>query len=602
MAYLAAPAFAADHEADESYYLDDQPVVASSRFARPASRIAENVTVITSEEIERLNAHTLADVLQTVPGIQLDYLRTPSTFSYFNIQGADNTTVLVLIDGLRQNDFNQNMAEPGLIRVQQIERIEIIKGAASSAWGPALGGVINIVTKTPETERPAAGMVSGSIGDKFTADSRAELSGTLDRLGYYLTAGNLHSDGLLPNNGTNLNSLYAKLVYALPGKGVLTGGFSYLDAERGMDEGLLGGSWKVHDNNRNSRNYGFLELSQPLGDRLHMELHGYLTSQRGRTDLNDVIQEQIVPWSHAEVRDNTRGLDGRLVWGDSRQNLVVGGEYVNVQSRHLELAQPIPPYYDKQWDRWALYGNGSFALGPLTVLPGVRVDHTGVSGDYLSYTVGATLNLTDKSLLRAYGAQGYGLPNPRYLHGLMRITTLQGGVETGDIPYLWLKGTYFFNRLRDIESMSEVVLHNQSRQGVELEAKTVPLLGFSLSGGYTFSYVKDLDSGERVKSGSQWSVPPHLLKLALNYDNVGYGLRGTLTGNYLNWNAAPGTMAADGAMIWDLHLNWKILPQHELSPELFFSARNLFDGIQTLDTELYNNTPRWFEGGVRFKF
>jgi vitamin B12 transporter len=55
-------------------------------------------------------------------------------------------------------------------------------------------------------------------------------------------------------------------------------------------------------------------------------------------------------------------------------------------------------------------------------------------------------------------------------------------------------------------------------------------------------------------------------------------------------------------MIWDLHLNWKLLPKDELSPELFFSAHNLFNGDQTTYTILYKSVPRWFEGGVRWHF
>ena len=108
------PVFAEDDPL-ETLGFTDRPKelpVTTSRSPRPSSRIAENVTVITADDIVRLNAHTLSDVLQTVPGIQLDYLRTPSSFTYFNIQGALNTTVLVLIDGIRQNDFDQNMARP----------------------------------------------------------------------------------------------------------------------------------------------------------------------------------------------------------------------------------------------------------------------------------------------------------------------------------------------------------------------------------------------------------------------------------------------------------------------------------------------------------
>ncbi|MBT0665515.1 TonB-dependent receptor [Geobacter pelophilus] len=598
----AAPALAAEEEVLSSLGLGDETEVSTSHFPRPASKVAENVTVITAEEIERLNAHTLADVLQAVSGIQLDYLRTPGSFSYFNIQGALNTTVLVLIDGVRQNDYQFNMAEPGAIPVQQIERIEIIKGAASTAWGPALGGVINIITKEPNPERVASGMVSGSVGDRFTADSRAELNGTVDQFGYYLTAGNLRSDGLLPNNRVNFNNLYAKFSYLLPTKGTLTVGYSYMGVRRGMDEGYIA-SWDIvaHDTDDLRRQYGFLKLDQPLGERLKLEVEGFLTDRFGVSVWGHIDNGTVVNDNEIEVRDRSRGVNARLNWGDSRQNLVTGLEYVHAEGRNRDLATTDPPIFDRNWDRWALYANGSYSVGPLTLLPGIRIDHTGLSSEYFSYTIGATWRLTENSLLRAYGSQGYGLPSPLSAHGLMKVRTVQAGFESSEIPYLWLKGTYFHNWLRDMESIGEQVLQNQTRQGVELEARTVPLYGLSLSSGYTYSYVRDTDSGERVKTSSNWSVPPHLLKLGLNYDNSGLGLRGSLTGNYVDWNASATTLAA-ASMIWDLHLNWKVLPQRELSPELFFSARNLFDGVQTTDTELFKNTPRWFEGGVRFKF
>jgi vitamin B12 transporter len=283
----AVPLCAADNGLEDLGIIEAQAesVVAASRSPRPASRVAENITVITADDIERLNAHTLADLLQTVPGIQLDFMRTPGTFSFFNVQGALNTTVLVLVDGIRQNDFDQNMAIVGLIPVQQIERIEVIKGAASAAWGPALGGVINIITKSPDAERRFSGMLSGSTGSQFTADSRAELSGTLDRFGYYLTVANLRSDGLTPNTGTNQNNLFTKLSYQLTHNGSLTFGLSYLVAKPGLDEGETVSWGFVHDNNQYRRTNAYLKLNQPLTDRLTLELDSYLTNRDDHTKL-----------------------------------------------------------------------------------------------------------------------------------------------------------------------------------------------------------------------------------------------------------------------------------------------------------------------------
>jgi vitamin B12 transporter len=565
--------------------------------------VAENITVITADHIARLNAHTLAEVLQTLPGIQLDYLRTPSAAAYFNIQGALSNTVLVLIDGIRQNDFNQNVVWPGLIPVQQIERVEIIKGAASATWGPALGGVINIITKTPNPERAASGMVSGSIGSKFTADSRAELSGSKDRLGYYLTAGNLRSDGFSPNTATNMTNLYGKLVYTLPGNGTATLGMSHLAATPGADEGPTPDWGFVHDNNEYRRNNAFLKFQQPLGANLTLDLDGYFTNRDDHTKLGNIEQGAVVVYNDYAVRDTSRGANARLTWGDSEQSLVAGFEYAHAHASSADLLSSDPPYYDRSWDRWALYGNGAYSIDRLTILPGVRLDHTGISDNSTSYTLGATYQLTETTTLRAYGAKGFTLPTPfNTTNTLQKIQTIQGGIESGVVPYVWLKGTYFYNTLRNSESVGNIAITNQDRQGFEIEARTTPFFNLSLTSGYTYLYAKNSDTGERLQSNSQQTVPPHLVKLALNYDKSDLGLRGTLTGNYVWWNAADDTTAANAGMVWDLHLNWKVKPKSELSPELFFSGHNLFNGVQTTDTMLYTNARRWFEGGIRVNF
>ena len=578
--------------------------VTTSRFPRPASQIAENVTVITAEDIARLNAHTLAEVLQTVPGVQMDFLRTPGTSTFFSVQGALSTTVLVLVDGIRQNDFAQNNAMPGLISVQQIARVEIIKGAASAAWGPALGGVINIITKSPDSERSAGGMVSGSLGTRLTADSRAELTGSIDRFGYYLTAGNLRSNGLTPNTGVNLNNFYSKFTYQLPGQGTATFGLSHLVSHSGLDEGTTQKWGFVHDDDQDSRSSGFLRLSQPLGPRLSLEMDGYLVSSSGHTKYGGHDDNGgVVFFNDYNVFESSRGGDARLFWGDNRYNLAAGIEYNHAHTRFADLLTSDPPISERTFDRYGFYANGAFSIGALTILPSIREDLTGVTGNNLSYTLGATYQLTDTTTLRAYAAKGYSLPLAVRQNELQKIATFQAGIESSGIPYLWLKGTYFFNAIRNNESAGQdVTVTDQDRQGFELEARTTPLLGFSLLSGYTFTYARDITTGQRVQTSSGQSVPPHNAKLALNYDNAALGLRGALTGNYIWWNGSNFPPVADQGTIWDLHLTWKVRPASDLSPELFFSARNLFNGNQTTDTTLYNTAPRWFEGGARLRF
>lgn len=586
----------------------EEPVASSSTIPRPTSKIAENVTVITADDILRLNAHTLAEVLQTVPGIQLDLgYRTPGTFTFFNIQGALNSTVLVLVDGIRQNDFDQDIASPAMIPVQQIERIEIVKGAASGSWGSALGGVVNIVTKSPDPDRPLSAMVSGSIGSRFTTDSRGELSGTSGKVGYYLTAGRLSSDGLSPDTAHTVDNLYGKLSYTLPGEGTVTLGVSRQSGEGGEGEGVVPrANILLREDSRSRHSYGFLGFQQPLAGSFALELQGYLT------DHDDSLTNRIPGSSGAfedvnrfTLSDYTRGLRANLSWGDSRNNFVTGVEYLHGHGSARDQLGGAPPVYDRTWDSYALYLGGTCSLGDLAVIPGVRFDSTGLSGNHMSYTLGLTYQLTERTTLRAYAAEGFSLPMLIFDDGTQRVKTVQAGVETGAVPFLWLKATYFLNMLRNVQSLGTVASAastNENRQGFELEGRTTPFFGLSLGGGYTFLYAEDIDSGGRLKTNGRQTVPPQVYKLSLYYDNAEAAVGGALTGSGAVWNEQSGFPARSDFMLWDLSLHWKPALPPPLTPELFFTAHNLFNGVQTVNTFLGQSATRWYEGGARFRF
>jgi vitamin B12 transporter len=596
---------------------EKEQVASTSVFPRPLSRIAENVTVITAEQIARINAHTLAEVLQTLPGVQLDVVRTPGSFTFFNILNNTNRLIQLLIDGIPQGFLSaDNLSNLGSIPVQQIEQVEVVKGAASVAWGSALGGVVNVITKSPDPDRAFGGLVSASAGERLTTDLRGELSGTSNRIGYYLTGGNLHSNGLLPGNRVNFNHAFGKFTYELPAKGNFTLGLDYRHSNYGLED-VPDKPFPddFHDTGGFRNASGYLAFSYPLAYRLSLELNGHVARRELLTTFGNLSIPDL--FSDSNIREISHAENLRLFWGDNETNLVAGFEYEHTDVRQREPIQQSPlGNFDLTLDRWGVFLNGAYTLGPLTLLPGLRYDHTNLYDGATSYNLGATFRLTDQTLLRAYAARGYSLPivNSFAISNgskrLQNIWTVQAGVETAAIPYLWLKGTYFYNELWDIEDFTfpgppgtpaVVNLKEQRKQGVELEAKTSPLYGFSLAAGYTFTDARDQATGDKLPTDAGQSNPPHGLKLAVNYTNSALGLLGALTGNYVWWNATADRNGRYKALIWDLHLNQKLFPSKELSPELFFSAHNLFSGAQ-YQRDLFKNTPRWFEGGVRFRF
>lgn len=592
----------------ELFSAGQEQITTTSRFPRPISKIAENISVITAADIERLNAHTLAEVLHSLPGIQLDQIQTPGNFTFFSIQGNVNRHILVQIDGVPQNFLSaDSMAEPGSIPVQMIERVEVIKGGASAAWGSALGGVVNIITKSPNPEHKGSGMVSGSIGSSSTIDSRAELSGSVDRLGYYLTAGDLRSDGLTPGTQVRFGHGFGKLTYDLPAKGKITFGLDLRDKSLGLEDSVL---YDYHDSGVSRYTSGYLAFHYSLTERLVLDLSAYvgrrfMSAKWGALTVPDLFLDA----SNLELYQGSK-LD--LVWGDAEIGLTAGLEYEHHDLRQRETVSQDPVYnFDIALDRWSGHLNGIWTFGRLSILPGFRLDHTNLLDDAFSYTLGATFQVSGSTTLRAYAARGYSMPvinNLAILNGQRRnqnVQTVQAGIETTAVPYLWLKGTLFYNNIWNIQSFDTtaiptiVTLHDQVRQGAELELRTSPLYCLSMTGGYTFSDSWDKDTKAELTSNE--SGPRQNVKLGLNYDDSDIGLRGALTGNYVWWNVPAYQNGNLQSVIWDMHLNWKPFLKKELSPELFFSVRNIFNGNQFI-TDFKPNAPRWFEGGVRVRF
>jgi vitamin B12 transporter len=578
-------------------FASEEPCVPISRIPRPISRIAENVTVITAEQIAELNAHTLSEVLNTVPGIQLEVQRTPGSSAVLYLQGAPENHIQILVDGIIQNNLLQGLAETGLIPVQRIERIEIIKGAAAAAWGQALGGVINVVTKAPNSDKKLSGTVFSSIGAHHTSDLQVEQSGTIKRFGYYISGGNLHSNGLLPNNGVNQNNAYGKFTYELPSEGNLTAGFNFIDASRGLDETVT-----YHDNTDARNSYGFLTLTQPVSQSMTLEFNVQANRRDSEVRYGHFDQGAVIVDNKYTLNESTLGGSAKLLWGNSLANLVAGVEYEHGKTRQWDALDTSSPFLiNRAGDRISSYLSGAYSFGSLTILPGIRFDHTIFNDEAFSYTVGATYTLSEKTALRAYFARGYSLANALWSNGPQRVWTVQTGAETSEIPYLWLKGTLFYNDTWNVEVPNSltpgVTLRSQIKQGVELETRTTPLYNVFLAAGYTFTDARDEETGTRLND-----VPEHGIKLSLHYDDQILGLRGIVTGNYVRWNAQADDLAKYDEFIWDLSLTKKLFPNNDLSPEIFFSVHNILDGSQYVSGQYYKNTGRWLEGGARFRF
>jgi vitamin B12 transporter len=201
---IAPAAFADEAVVDQATDLDEV-VVTATRTAQTQDETLAAVTVITREDIERLQPSSLQDLLRGQPGLTISNNGGAGKESSVFLRGTEADHVLVLIDGIRIGSVTAGKAALQDIPVDQIERIEIVRGPFSSLYGAdALGGVIQIFTRRPHKAfDPNFSVAGGSYGTWRGSAGVSGRSETSDeRSGWYSAqAAYEHTDGIDAHRG-----------------------------------------------------------------------------------------------------------------------------------------------------------------------------------------------------------------------------------------------------------------------------------------------------------------------------------------------------------------------------------------------------------------
>lgn len=208
------PASGADQQRQKNEVTMEEVVVTGTRTAEEIRKIPANVTVITRQDIEASNAKNVPDLLRNEEGIVVrDWLGNGKTADVdlrgFGETAASNT--LVLVDGRRVNAIDLSGVDWTQIPLQQIDRIEIVRGNGSVLYGDnAVGGVINIITKTPG-KKPYA-KVDLALGSYGRNKESVSLSGGREKIATSLFASYDSTYGYRDNNGLRAKDVGAKMV------------------------------------------------------------------------------------------------------------------------------------------------------------------------------------------------------------------------------------------------------------------------------------------------------------------------------------------------------------------------------------------------------
>ena len=570
LAAMSVPVQAAEKKQEETTHIKtDEVVVTASRTKQEVKESPSSVEVITREDIDKMGAENLAQALQLALGI--DTQENAMVGNRSSIRGMNTNQTLILIDGRRVRTENtsetMNFYELKRINMDDVERIEIVRGAASSLYGSeALGGVINVIKKHPGKMQTAVTL------DWTSRQSDEGIRFDSGKLGKWALSGSFKHMGVREQGTDAGSNMYGKKnFFNLDGRMEMTKDkwldvfFDYLTEDLYMKDSLTQGT--DYDHKRFSTGIKYSGRDK-RGDYEMQVYYTYFDKhQRTRERANHSLN------SFDDLKFNSLIFDGRRSIQVAKDHLLTfGGEYrkedyesTRIKGTNTRTLEGVTNQLgNSSMDYTAFYLQDEWLASPRwLIIPSLRWDYNSEFGNELTGKLGTTYKITKDVRFKANIGTAYRAPTASELYFSWHHTpNARMDVQINGNPNLkpekalnfdlgfemekdktFGKITYFHNKVDDLINIDTVMsrlpgfpprmlatgtyrnIDSATMQGVELEARQALGGGFSVRGLYTYLDARDGKTGERLAGR-----PYHKASLQLSYDDAKHGW------NAMLWN------------------------------------------------------------------
>lgn len=490
---------------------------------------------VTSQDIEKVNPVEALEVLRNVPGVLVqktgDTGRTDPSIRGF---GDNCRRIIVLIDGKPEFMSLFGCGVSHSMLAGNVDRVEITKGPDGVLYGSgALGGVINIITKTPT--KPLEGSIDVSFGSFNTQNAKVYVGGLQSNILYEVAANKITSDGHLPNSQYNATDIYEKLGYIFRDGSSLIfeakqfQGLKHEPEVRNNTGTTSYGNNYWEDYHRNSYQLNF----DKFFSRGHLTIRGY---------RNDGDHKFSSNW---HSKDSLTGAMTNYDWEIGDDNLLKLGADYKLQEGEL-LSQAAGGRMNI--GKWDLYEYAFYALDKhnftdkLTAVAGIRYNNNEVSGEQFIPRAGLEYSFTESLLVKGLYSRGFRSPylNELYLVPVRNenleaeiVDNYEIGAEFKKDDFLFnvtgfvMKGDNLIQKAPNDAPPPPMLLQNVGEyefKGVELYLSYFFNKFIDAQAGYTY-----FDAGEHTQGRPRDKVD---LNVNFNVSKWTLALNGMYVGNY----------------------------------------------------------------------
>ena len=504
-ATIASGAPAPDKPADNTE-ADDTVEITSTRLPRAISQAVSAVTIITRAQIEAQKPFDLAEILNRAPGVSISRNGSPGQTTTVRLRGGESDHTLVLLDGIRLNSPSTGLFDFGQILVENIERIEVLRGPQSGLYGSeALGGVINIITRQGSGPFKSGGALE--YGSQSTSKQVLTAGGEIGRGKLSFSATRLQSDGFFAND--DYKNLGTSLRYDLPTS--KTGTLSFITRLEDAKSGAPNQRVLSFDPNARAKSQNWTNSLQWKNDAArHLDKISLGLFDRNFR-YNNPIDAPGGSFDNNRFDDQNAQIEAQTSLLRGANTLTFGGEYRREKANlDFNSGGPFGPFaanFSPKRNNWALFAQDEFRQTKFSLVPSLRYENNEQFGSDINGRLAGAYEL-GKGRLKASIGTGFRAPTfnelyfPNFGNANLQPeqnTGIDFGYERATKSGGRFEATVFYNRFRNLigsdpNTFLPANLDRATTKGIELFASQPVAKGLTLVLNQT---VQSVDSANK---------------------------------------------------------------------------------------------------------